>query len=308
MPIRIPNGLPSADILDGENIFLMTERRATMQDIRPLKIAIFNVMPTKLQTETQLLRMLSNTPLQVDITLLHPYTYQCTHTPLDHLETFYRTFPDIARQKYDGLIITGAPVEQMQFDDVKYWVELTELLDWSKTHVYSTLHICWGAQAGLYHHYGVPKYTMDKKLSGVFKHHVNGRNIPLFRGFDDDFYMPHSRHTEVRREDITPHPLLNVVADSDEAGVAIVMRKDGRQIFVTGHAEYDPTTLGDEYRRDMAKGLTDVDIPAHYFEDDDPEKPPRVRWRAHANLLFSNWLNYYVYQETPFDLSKIECW
>ncbi len=308
MPIRIPNTLPSADILSGENIFVMTERRATTQDIRPLQIAIFNVMPTKLQTETQLLRMLSNTPLQVDVTLLHPYTYQCTHTEAEHLDAFYRTFPDIARRKFDGLIITGAPVEQMEFDDVKYWVELTELLDWSKTHVFSTLHICWGAQAGLYHHYGVPKHTMERKLSGVFTHRVNGRNIPLLRGFDDTFEMPHSRYTEVRREDIDGKPLLNIVADSDEAGAAIIMRKDGRQIFITGHTEYDPMTLADEYRRDLAKGIPDTAVPKHYFQDDDPAKPPRVGWRAHANLLFTNWLNYYVYQETPFDLSKIECW
>lgn len=308
MPIRIPNTLPSAEILGNENVFVMTQRRATMQDIRPLKIAIFNIMPTKLQTETQLLRMLSNTPLQVDVTLLHPYTYRCTHTSAEHLQEFYKTFPDIARQKFDGLIITGAPVEKMQFDDVKYWVELTELLDWSKTHVYSTFHICWGAQAGLYHHYGIPKHTRKKKLSGVFSHRVQGANIPLFRGFDDTFDLPHSRYTEIRRGDIEKKPLLKIVAESDEAGVAIVMRRDGRQIFVTGHAEYDPMTLGDEYRRDVDKGLADVEIPAHYFLDDDPGRPPSVRWRAHASLLFSNWLNYYVYQETPFDLDKIQCW
>ena len=308
MPIRIPNTLPSADILSSENIFVMTERRALTQDIRPLKIAIFNIMPTKIQTETQLLRMLSNTPLQVDITLLHPYTYQCVHTPSDHLETFYKTFPEIARRNFDGLIITGAPVERIDFDDVKYWVELTELLDWSKTHVYSTLHICWGAQAGLYHHYGIPKHPMGKKLSGVFTHRVQGRNIPLFRGFDDTFAMPHSRYTEVRRADIEQKPQMKIVAESDEAGVAIVMRRDGRQIFVTGHAEYDPDALRDEYRRDLAKGLPDAPMPVHYFEDDDPAKPPTVHWRAHASLLFSNWLNYYVYQETPFDLEKITCW
>ncbi|MCL1964976.1 MAG: homoserine O-succinyltransferase [Firmicutes bacterium] len=308
MPIRIPNALPSADILGGENIFVMTERRATMQDIRPLKIALFNIMPTKLITETQLLRMLSNTPLQVDITLLHPYTYQSSHTSSEHLDTFYKTFPDIAREKFDGMIITGAPVEKMQFDDVTYWAELTELLEWSKTNVYSTLHICWGAQAGLYHHYGVPKHEMPRKLSGVFPHRVLGRNIPLFRGFDDEFFMPHSRYTEIRRADIEKAAGLDIVADSREAGVAIVMLRSGRQIFVTGHGEYDAATLGDEYRRDMAKGLADVNPPAHYFEDDDPRKGPIVRWRAHASLLFSNWLNYYVYQETPFDLAKIQCW
>ncbi len=308
MPIRIPNALPSADILGGENIFVMTERRATTQDIRPLKIAIFNIMPTKLTTETQLLRMLSNTPLQVDITLLHPYTYQCAHTPAEHLAAFYKTFPDIEREKFDGLIITGAPVERIEFDDVHYWRELTALMDWSRTHVYSTLHICWGAQAGLYHHYGVPKYPMEKKLSGVFPHHILGRNIPLFRGFDDVFDMPHSRYTEVRRADIAAVPALDIVSESEEAGVAIAMLRSGRQIFVTGHGEYDPATLRDEYLRDAAKGLADVEVPAHYFERDDPARQPVVRWRAHASLLFSNWLNYYVYQETPFDLEKIQCW
>lgn len=308
MPIRIPNALPSADILGGENIFIMTETRATTQDIRPLKIAIFNIMPTKLTTETQLLRMLSNTPLQVDITLLHPYTYRCLHTPGEHLAAFYKTFPDIQEEKFDGMIITGAPVEKMQFDDVKYWQELTQILEWSKTNVYSTLHICWGAQAGLFHHYGIPKYPLERKLSGVFPHRVLGRNIPLFRGFDDVFYMPHSRYTQVRRADIEKVPALEIVAESEEAGVSMVMLPSGRQIFVTGHGEYDPYTLRDEYLRDTAKGLDDVGIPAHYFEGNDPAKEPVVRWRAHANLLFSNWLNYYVYQETPFDLSKIEFW
>ncbi|MDR0929933.1 MAG: homoserine O-succinyltransferase [Oscillospiraceae bacterium] len=308
MPIRIPDGLPSADILSGENIFVMNRRRAVSQDIRPLRIAIFNIMPTKLKTETQLLRMLSNTPLQVEITLLHPYTYQCTHTSAAHLDEFYKTFPDIARQKFDGLIITGAPVEQLQFDDVQYWVELTELLDWSKTHVYSTLHICWGAQAGLYHHYGVPKYPLEKKLSGVFPHRVIGRNIPLFRGFDDVFSLPHSRYTEIRQADIDDKPLLHTVADSEEAGVCIVMRRDGRQIFITGHGEYEADTLAEEYRRDLQKGLPEVTVPRHYFAENDPAKPPLVNWRAHATLLFTNWLNYYVYQETPFDLNKLENW
>ncbi len=308
MPIRIPNALPSADILGGENVFVMTEQRATTQDIRPLKIAIFNIMPTKITTETQLLRMLSNTPLQVDITLLHPHSYQCMHTPAEHLTTFYKTFTDVQGEKFDGLIITGAPVERIEFDDVQYWRELTQLMDWSRTNVYSTLHICWGAQAGLFYHYGIPKYHMAKKLSGVYRHHILGRNIPLFRGFDDVFYMPHSRYTEVRREDFSAKPTLDVVAESGEAGVAIAMLKSGRQIFVTGHGEYDPNTLRDEYMRDVAKGLPDMEIPRHYFEGDDPERPPVVRWRAHASLLFSNWLNYYVYQETPFDLEKIQCW
>ncbi len=308
MPIRIPNALPSAEILGGENIFIMPERRAVTQDIRPLKIAIFNIMPTKMTTETQLLRMLSNTPLQVDVTLLHPYTYQCMNTPPEHLTAFYKTFPDIAGEKFDGMIITGAPVEKMEFDDVTYWHELTELMEWSKTNVYSTLHICWGAQAGLYHHYGVEKYPMARKLSGVFQHRTLGRNIPLFRGFDDTFDMPHSRYTEIRRADIQAVPALDIVAESDEAGVAIAMLRSGRQIFITGHGEYDPQTLQNEYLRDLAKGLNDVQVPAHYFDGDDPAKPPIVHWRAHASLLFSNWLNYYVYQETPFDLDKIQCW
>ncbi len=308
MPIRIPNALPSAAILSGENIFVMSETRAVSQDIRPLKSAIFNIMPTKLQTETQLLRMLSNTPLQVDITLLHPYTYQCGHTPLEHLETFYKTFPDIQEEKFDGLIITGAPVEQLQFDDVAYWQELESLLEWSKTHVFSTLHICWGAQAGLFHHYGVPKYQLPAKLSGIYRHKTHGENLPLFRGFDDMFYMPHSRHTEVRREDIENIPGLSIIADSDEAGVAIVLGAGGRQIFVTGHGEYDAETLGNEYQRDLKKGLLDVHVPARYYPGDDPTEKPLVRWRAHASLLFSNWLNYYVYQETPYELSSIERW
>lgn len=308
MPICIPNALPSADILGGENIFIMPEGRAETQDIRPLRIAIFNIMPTKIETETQLLRMLSNTPLQVEITLLHPYTYQCSHTPAEHLRAFYKTFPDIQGEKFDGMIVTGAPVERMEFDDVKYWQELRQVLDWSKTNVYSTLHICWGAQAGLFHHYGVPKHPMEKKLSGVFVHRIMGKNIPLFRGFDDEFFMPHSRYTQVRRADIEKAPGLEIVAESEEAGVCIVMRRSGRQVFITGHGEYDRNTLRDEYRRDMQKGLGDVGIPAHYFQEDDPQKPPVVRWRSCASLLFSNWLNYYVYQETPFDLGKIRCW
>lgn len=308
MPIRIPDTLPTAGILSGENIFVMINKRATSQDIRPLQIAIFNIMPTKLRTETQLLRMLSNTPLQVDITLLHPYTYQCTHTPAEHLNAFYKTFPDIAGEKFDGMIITGAPVEQMQFDDVKYWRELTELLEWSKTNVYSTLHICWGAQAGLFYHYGVPKHPLEKKLSGVYSHSVLGRNIPLFRCFDDEFNMPHSRYTQVRREDIDKVPELDIVAESEEAGIAVVMLRSGRQIFITGHGEYDATTLEDEYRRDVDKALADVSVPTNYFPNDDPGRPPVVRWRSHASLLFSNWLNYYVYQETPFDPEKIQTW
>lgn len=308
MPICIPNTLPSASILSGENIFIMNESRAQMQDIRPLQIAIFNIMPTKIATETQLLRMLSNTPLQVEITLLHPETYTCTHTSSEHLELFYKTFSDVKDHKYDGMIITGAPVETLGFDEVYYWAELQRIMEWSKTHVYSTLHICWGAQAGLYYHYGIPKYPLDSKMFGVFEHTVNGRNIPLFRGFDDVFYLPQSRHTEIRREDIVGVDDLDLVCESQEAGVGIVMTRNGRQVFVTGHGEYDRDTLLYEYTRDMEKGLGGVAVPKHYFPGDDPSQPPTMRWRAHANLLFSNWLNYYVYQETPFDINLIECW
>ncbi len=307
MPICIPNTLPSASILSGENIFIMDQSRALSQDIRPLQIAIFNIMPTKISTETQLLRMLSNTPLQVEITLLHPQTYTCTHTSSEHLETFYKTFSDVQYRKYDGMILTGAPVETLGFDEVYYWPELEDIMEWTKTNVYSTLHICWGAQAGLYHHYGIPKYSLEQKMFGVFEHAINGKNIPLFRGFDDVFFLPQSRHTEIRREDIVTVEQLDLVAESEEAGVGIVMTRNGRQVFITGHGEYDSDTLMYEFRRDLDKGLKNVSIPKNYFPDDDPTKPPKVRWRAHANLLFSNWLNYYVYQETPFDISLIEC-
>jgi homoserine O-succinyltransferase len=308
MPICIPNTLPSASVLIGENIFIMDESRAQSQDIRPLKIAIFNIMPTKISTETQLLRMLSNTPLQVEITLLHPQTYTCRNTPSEHLDMFYKTFGDVRHEKYDGMILTGAPVETLMFDEVLYWAELEDIMEWTKTNVYSTLHICWGAQAGLFHHYGVPKYPLPRKVFGVFPHTVNGKNIPLFRGFDDEFHLPQSRHTEVRREDIEKVGELDIVCESPDAGVGIVMTRNGRQIFVTGHGEYDSDTLMYEYRRDKDKGLPNVDIPKNYFPDDNPDMAPKVRWRAHANLLFSNWLNYYVYQETPFDINKIECW
>ena len=308
MPICIPNSLPSASILSGENIFIMDEARAATQDIRPLQIAIFNIMPTKISTETQLLRMLSNTPLQVHITLFHPRTYTSSHTSAEHLDTFYSYFDDVKHRKFDGMILTGAPVETLEFEEVQYWTELQEIMEWTKTNVYSTLHICWGAQAGLYYHYDVPKYPLSEKMFGVFPHAVNGRNIPLFRGFDDEFYLPQSRHTEVRREDIQPIDSLDIVCESKEAGVGIVMTRNGRQIFVTGHGEYDSDTLMYEYRRDVDKGMENVKIPRNYFPGDDPSQSPLVRWRAHANLLFSNWLNYYVYQETPFDINLIECW
>jgi homoserine O-succinyltransferase/O-acetyltransferase len=305
MPIRIQDNLPAAKILAGENIFVMTEKRAVHQDIRPLKIAILNLMPTKIVTETQILRLIGNSPLQVDITLLHPATHISRNTPEEHLTKFYKTFEDIKEEKFDGLIITGAPVENLPFEEVNYWDELKTIMEWSLYNVYSALHICWGAQAGLYYHYGIPKYPLDKKLSGVYIHKVNRKNTKLLRGFDDEFYAPHSRYTDVRRSDIEKVRELEILSESDEAGVYIVKTKGGRQIFVTGHSEYDPLTLKSEYERDIGKGL-DIEAPKNYFMDDDPARPPVVRWRSHANILFANWLNYYVYQVTPYDLGKLE--
>ncbi len=304
MPVNIPNDLPAAQILQNENIFVMDEKRAMQQDIRPLKIVILNVMPTKIVTETQLLRLIGNTPIQVDVVLMHPETHVSKHTPQEHLAAFYKTFSDIKDEKFDGMIITGAPVERLEFEEVNYWDELTEIMQWSYHNVTSTFHICWGAQAGLYYHYGIEKYDLDKKLFGVYPHRVNKRNVKLLRGFDDLFYVPHSRYTEVRREDIERIPELELLSDSDEAGVYIVASVDGRQIFVTGHSEYDPDTLKLEFERDKLKGL-DIEVPTNYFPDDDPTKDPVVQWRSHANLLFANWLNYYVYQETPYDIEKI---
>lgn len=305
MPIRIPDSLPAAEVLTGENIFVMTEARAERQDIRPLNIALLNLMPTKIVTETQLLRLIGNTPIQVDVTFLHPETHISKNTPEEHLLKFYNTFSEIRHRKFDGLIITGAPVEQLPFEEVNYWDELKEIMDWSLHNVYSTFHICWGAQAGLYHHYGIPKHPISQKMSGVFEHKVTKQNVMLLRGFDEMFYAPHSRHTEIRREDIGKVDGLNILSESDEAGVYIVSALNGRQIFVTGHSEYDPMTLKNEYDRDLAKGL-DPKPPRYYFTNDNPEKPPIVRWRAHSNLLFANWLNYYVYQETPFNLEEIK--
>ncbi|NLK86734.1 MAG: homoserine O-succinyltransferase [Clostridiaceae bacterium] len=305
MPIRIPDSLPAAGVLAGENIFIMTEERAERQDIRPLSIVLLNLMPTKIATETQLLRLIGNTPLQVDVTFLHPETHKSKNTPQEHLLKFYNTFSEIRHNKYDGLIITGAPVEQMPFDEVNYWDELKEIMDWSLHNVYSTFHICWGAQAGLYHHYGIDKHPIDKKLSGVFEHRVVKQNVMLLRGFDERFYAPHSRHTEIRKEDIEKVPGLQILSESDEAGVYIVTAMKGRQVFVTGHSEYDPLTLKCEYDRDVGKGLEPL-VPKNYFPEDDPDRPPVVRWRAHANLLYANWLNYYVYQETPFDLNELK--
>ncbi|HEX9063127.1 MAG TPA: homoserine O-succinyltransferase [Clostridia bacterium] len=304
MPIRIPDNLPAAEILSCENIFVMTEQRAELQDIRPLKIAILNLMPTKIVTETQLLRLLGNTPIQVDVTLLHPKTHISKNTPEEHLINFYKTFDDIKDEKFDGLVITGAPVEHLDFSEVTYWEELCTIMDWSVKNVYSTLHICWGAQAGLYHHYGVDKLLLEEKMFGVFLHRVNIKNLMLTRGFDDEFYAPHSRHTGILRSDIDKIPEIDILSESDEAGVYIMKTKGGRQIFVTGHSEYDPLTLKSEYDRDVARGLS-IKVPKNYFPDDDPSKTPIVRWRGHSNLLFANWLNYYVYQETPFDLNQL---
>lgn len=305
MPIKIPNNLPATEILTNENIFVMTEERAVHQDIRPLKIAILNLMPTKIVTETQLLRLIGNSSLQVDVVLLHPVTHVSKHTTEEHLATFYKTFDEVKSEKFDGMIITGAPVEQMDFNEVNYWDELTQIMDWSLHNVYSTFHICWAAQAGLYYHYGVPKYPLAEKAFGIFEHHVVKKNVKLLRGFDDLFYAPHSRHTEIKLEDIEKVPQLEVLAVSDEVGVYIVSALKGRQIFVTGHSEYDPLTLKAEYDRDIARGLK-IAVPKHYFKDDNPANPPVVRWRSHANLLFANWLNYYVYQETPYNLDEIK--
>ncbi len=304
VPINIPNDLPSSEILNNENIFVMNEERAVHQDIRPLSIVLLNLMPNKITTETQILRHLSNSPLQVDVTLLHPETHSSKNTPKEHLLKFYEKFEEIKEKKFDGMIITGAPVEQMDYEEVDYWPELVKIMEWSLHHVYSTFHICWGAQAGLYHHFGVPKYQLPAKMFGVFPHVVNKKNIRLLRGFDDIFFAPHSRHTEVRRDDIEKVKELEILSESRESGVYIVSSKGGRQIFVMGHSEYDPLSLKSEYDRDVAKGLP-INIPKNYFPDDDPEKTPVVKWRGHANLLFSNWLNYYVYQETPYNINEI---
>ncbi len=299
MPVNIPDNLPASRILEKENIFVMNQTRAIHQDIRPVRIAILNIMPLKITTETHILRLLSNTPLQIEIDLLHTETHKTKHTPAQHLQTFYKTFSDIKNKKYDGMIITGAPVELLNFEQVDYWDELKEIMNWSTTHVISTLYICWAAQAGLYHFFNIPKYKLPAKMFGVFHHTVNNRHTPLVRGFDDVFPAPHSRHTEVRAQDIKKVKELVILSESQVAGVYIVGNKNGSQFFVTGHSEYDPNTLKKEYFRDVEKGL-DIEIPRNYFPEDNPEKPPVVRWRSHANLLFTNWINYYVYQRTPF--------
>ncbi len=305
MPIRIPDKLPATKQLRNENIFVMSEKKAMHQDIRPLKIVIVNLMPTKITTETQLLRLLSNSPLQTEIEFLQMDSHKSKNTPHEHLKTFYKTFDKIKDSRFDGMIITGAPVENLEFEKVDYWDELVKIMDWSTTHVTSTLHICWAAQAGLYYHYGVPKYPLKEKCSGIFKHKVNRKTAKLVRGFDNEFYAPHSRNTEVRAEDIKKIKGLEILADSKEAGVYIVFTKGGRRIFVMGHSEYDADTLKQEYFRDLEKGLNPA-IPKYYFPDDNPNKKPSAVWRSHASLLFSNWLNYFVYQITPYDIDSIK--
>ncbi|MBR2293529.1 MAG: homoserine O-succinyltransferase [Clostridia bacterium] len=305
MPIKIPNLLPATQVLLHENIFVMTETRAMTQDIRPLKILMLNLMPQKIVTETQIARLIGNTPLQVELELLQTATHKSKHTSAEHMLAFYKTFDEVKQKKYDGLIITGAPVEQMAFEEVDYWEELCEIMEWSKTHVTSTFHICWGAQAGLYYHYGVQKYPLEKKMFGVFEHTLDHKQSILFRGFDDTFVVPHSRHTTCRREDIEAVPELKILASSEEAGVFVCATDKGRQIFVTGHSEYDPDTLKKEYFRDKDAGLP-IEMPKNYFPDDDDTKEPIVKWRSCANLLYSNWLNYFVYQSTPYNIEEIE--
>ena len=305
MPLRLPDKLPAIELLKKENIFVMDNTRATTQDIRPLRIVILNLMPLKITTETDLVRLLSNTPLQLDIHFMKLKSHTPKNTPIEHMMMFYRDFDEMKDEKFDGMIITGAPVEQLDFEDVGYWDEITRIFAWTKTHVMSTLYICWAAQAGLYYHYGIPKYPLKKKMFGVFPTYPLDPQLPIFRGFDDVFNMPHSRHTEVHREDILANPELELLAESPESGVSMVMARGGREFFVTGHLEYSPTTLDSEYRRDMGK-RDDVDMPKHYYRDDNPDNAPLVTWRAHANLLFGNWINYYVYQETPYNINDIK--
>ena len=305
MPVNIPHNLPAVEILKKENIFVMDNLRAATQDIRPLKVALLNLMPVKIVTETDFVRLLSNSPLQVEVDLVKMKTHESKHTPEEHLATFYKNFDDIRKENYDGMIITGAPVEMLDFEKVNYWKELTEIFDWAAKHVTSTLYICWAAQAGLYHFHGINKYPLTQKKFGVFKHTLNNPSILLFRGFDDEFYVPHSRHTDIRREDILKVPALDLLSESPEAGVYLVMSRGGREIFITGHSEYAPKTLDNEYRRDLSKGLP-IEIPVNYYRNNNPENGICVQWRAHAHLLFKNWLNYYVYQATPFNPKEIE--
>ncbi len=305
MPIKIPNELPATQTLTDENIFVMTETRAMTQDIRPLQILVLNLMPTKIATETQLARLLSNTPLQVELELMQTSTHEAKNASKEHMLKFYTTFDQVRDRNFDGLVITGAPVEQMPFEQVEYWNELCQIMEWSRTHVYSTFHICWGAQAGLYYHYGIPKVDLDKKLFGVFPHTVERRSSMLLRGFDDVFMVPHSRHTSFRREDVERCSKLKILASSEEAGIYAISTEGGRQVFITGHSEYDPLTLKAEYDRDVSKGLP-IEVPKNYFPDDDDTKMPVVSWRSHANLLYHNWLNFYVYQTTPYEIKTIQ--
>ena len=305
MPLRLPDRLPAIDLLKQENIFVMDDSRAHMQDIRPLKIVILNLMPLKITTETDLIRLLSNTPLQLEISFMKLRSHTPKNTPIEHMMMFYRDFSQMRNEKFDGMIITGAPVETLDYEDVTYWDEMTEIFTWARSHVTSTLYICWAAQAGLYYHYGIPKYPLDKKMFGIFPQIPLEPQLPIFRGFDDMFQMPHSRHTELHREDILANPKLSLIAESPDCGVSIVMARAGREFFITGHLEYAPNTLDKEYKRD--KDIRDdVEMPKNYYIDDDPSKGPMVTWRAHANLLYSNWINYYVYQETPYDINQIE--
>ena len=305
MPLRLPDKLPAIELLKRENIFVMDNTRATTQDIRPLKIVVLNLMPLKITTETDLIRLLSNTPLQMEVSFMKLKSHTPKNTPIEHMMMFYRDFEKMRDEKFDGMIITGAPVEQMDFEDVNYWDEITTIFDWARNHVTSTLYICWAAQAGLYYHYGIPKYPLEKKMFGVFRQHTLCPHLPIFRGFDDVFYMPHSRHTEVRKEDIIANPELTLIADSPENGVSMVMARGGREFFITGHMEYASNTLDNEYKRD--KDIRDdVDMPVNYYRDNNPDKEPLVTWRAHANLLYHNWINYYIYQETPYDISQIK--
>ena len=300
MPIKTQNDLPAKEILEKENVFVMDENRAVHQNIRQLEIAIVNLMPLKEETELQILRSLSNTPLQVNVTFITTKSHESTHTSMSHLNKFYQTFDEVKNQKFDGLIITGAPVELMEYEEVDYWDEICQIMEWSKEHAFSTLHLCWGAQAGLYYHYGIQKHVLDKKMFGVFRHYVKNRKVPLVRGFDDIFYAPHSRHTEVRKEDIEKCENLTILAESDEAGVFLVIDKTGKQIFVMGHPEYDRLTLDSEYKRDKNKGLP-IDVPVNYYTNDDDTQKPVLTWRSHGNILYSNWLNYYVYQDVPYE-------
>jgi homoserine O-succinyltransferase len=305
MPIRTQSNLPAKEILEQENIFVMDENRAMHQDIRPINIAIVNLMPLKEDTELQILRSLSNTPLQVDVSFVMPASHQATHTSMSHLNQFYQTFDEVKNKYFDGLIITGAPVEQMKYEEVDYWGEICSIMEWSNTHATSTLHLCWGAQAGLYYHYGIQKYDLDHKMFGVYRHHVMNRKIPLVRGFDDYFYAPHSRHTQIRTSDIEAQPDLTILAQSEEAGVFLAVNQSGSRIFVMGHPEYDRLTLDNEYNRDRSKGLP-IDLPLNYYPDDDPNQRPMLQWRSHGNILYANWLNYYVYQQTPYEFVDTE--